>query len=175
MNQKELEKLRVKYDEKIKERNELIKIRETLSELKNTDKKIKKILSDEDIIKSVMSEVLIRSLNNIYIYRGKYSYDGTPYYGYATSQNNYYHLYANIEQESNIETVLPSDKETFEKNKIIIKLNDSLFATDIYYRIRQFYFGELMQGSTETDTLQKIKEKSQFFSIKEIKNYNIQK
>lgn len=175
MNKEELLKLRTKYNEKIKERDELIKIKETLTELKSSNEKIKKILSDEDIIKSVMSEVLIKSLNNIYIYRGTYSYNGTPFYGYTTSQNKYYHLYANIEQENDIETILPDEKEQFEKNKIIIKLNDSLFATDIYYKIRQFYFSELIQGSTETDTLQKIKEKSQYFKIKEIKNYNVQK
>lgn len=179
MNKEELVKLKIKYEEKKKERSKLQRAKERIKELEKEPKvreylgligvKDKKVLSDEEILLTIINSLPSNNLANIYIYIGAYCYDGTPYYGYTEKQDsNFYHFYINIEQESKRELVLQNDRENFKKNKIIISFTSDIHAMQFYHKIQQFYFTQLINGNNEEETLEKIKTKSKEFKIKEI-------
>lgn len=152
--------LRTKFNN-IKKELELLKSnQEVVDYIKNEDIAFK--LDDDDIIKMIATNYKNHENQcNIYIYMGSYRYDEIRD-TFELIENNsdiegHYLLYYNLLNEAIRIKVDLSEKEDFEKNKIIIKLKNP--NLEEYRNLKNLYFKELIYGSTEEETLVKVKEK----------------
>lgn len=171
MNREELENLKEKYLEGIKERDKLKKAKERLNVLKRNpavreylgliNVKDLKILSNDEILENIIQETLVSNdnLSNIYVFMGAYSNNnGLNTVEYASEEVDYF-LYCNIENDHEYKKILPSNKEEFESTRMIINFKDSGFDWQKFYKIQQYYFNELINGNDEEEILERIKTK----------------
>ena len=120
-------------------------------------------LEDDDIIKMIATNYKnYENECNIYVCMGSYKYDDfNDTFELIESDcekiDGDYVLYYNLLNECIRIKISSNEKENFEKDKIIIRLKKP--NLEEYHNLRNLYFKELIYGSSEEETLQKVKEK----------------
>lgn len=180
-----LEKLKEKYQEKVKDNNEKISLRDELEELKE-NKDVKRYLelmnmgeiivySDDELIKRIFNKRKINSAIdcNIYVYYGAYYKRNTNIYldGELTCDRELsdYILYKGLVDVYDIHQVTYHDLE-FTKDKIIIIFNEEkvIMREDydrLYDILRTFYCKRILDGINEKEILNEILENKDKFNI----------
>lgn len=177
MEKEELEKLREEYVIAIKEREKLKKAKKRIKELEKDPKvreymglmgaKDKKILTDEELIKKVYYDVCYSSRRQPpgWLYEeNPMEYDTLDTYiccawskGHLASAGEEVdaYQYTNILNFKIYIRILPSEKEEFEKNKVIINYNTGETCHNLS-SLRDDYFEALILGLNDEEAVNKI-------------------
>lgn len=146
------------YNDIINKKKELIKIKDELMKLDKVktiekclqviEKEERKIPTDDEILRySFYNIEKEESICNIYVFMGVYRRNKNKQFDDKVTDYNKadYFIYQNIEKMFSGKVVYQNEQKDFERENIIIKIDEDKDVREQFYRLQNIYFMEFIK------------------------------